>query len=130
MDAVDRFPHPFPPPFADAWGDDEFGLWAEFELPSALAPKSSERGAGAYIFLSFAREDIETAKRLDAALRARGWEVWWDARLKAGEIWDEKIERALDEACCVVVLWSASSIARQWVRAEAHSGQKRRILVP
>jgi formylglycine-generating enzyme required for sulfatase activity len=23
----------FPPPFASAWGDDEFGLWAEFELP-------------------------------------------------------------------------------------------------
>ncbi|QLH40287.1 MAG: toll/interleukin-1 receptor domain-containing protein [Defluviicoccus sp.] len=32
----------------------------------------------AHIFLSYAREDIETARWLDAALRARGWEVWWD----------------------------------------------------
>ena len=27
-----RFPNPFPPPFASAWGDDEFGLWADFSL--------------------------------------------------------------------------------------------------
>ena len=31
---ADRFPDPFPPPFADAWGDDAYGLWAEFELRS------------------------------------------------------------------------------------------------
>jgi len=29
-----RFPAPFPPPFADSWGDDEFGLWAEFTVSS------------------------------------------------------------------------------------------------
>jgi formylglycine-generating enzyme required for sulfatase activity len=29
-----RFPDPFPPPFADTWGDDAYGLWAEFELGS------------------------------------------------------------------------------------------------
>ena len=32
MNASSRFPSPFPPPFAHAWGDDEFGLWAEFRL--------------------------------------------------------------------------------------------------
>ncbi len=30
MNEVARFPKPFPPPFASAWGDDTFGLWAEF----------------------------------------------------------------------------------------------------
>jgi len=29
-----RYPARFPPPFANAWGDDPFGLWAEFVLPS------------------------------------------------------------------------------------------------
>jgi len=33
----DRFPAPFPPPFADAWGDDAYGLWAEFELRAGQA---------------------------------------------------------------------------------------------
>ena len=27
-----RWPDAFPPPFADAWGDDRFGLWAEFTV--------------------------------------------------------------------------------------------------
>ena len=84
----------------------------------------------AHIFLSYAREDIETAKRLAAVLRARGWEVWWDTRLKAGEVWDEVIERALEGACCVLVLWSGISINKRWVRAEASSGLERGILVP
>jgi sulfatase modifying factor 1 len=30
-----RFPNPFPPPFASAWGDDKFGLWADFSLPAS-----------------------------------------------------------------------------------------------
>jgi sulfatase modifying factor 1 len=30
MNAASRFPNPFPPSFASAWGDDAFGLWAEF----------------------------------------------------------------------------------------------------
>ncbi|MGZ8160250.1 MAG: formylglycine-generating enzyme family protein [Methylobacter sp.] len=30
--AISRFPNPFPPPFASAWGDDAFGLWAEFRM--------------------------------------------------------------------------------------------------
>ena len=32
MNAASRFPKPFPPPFASAWGDDAFGLWAEFRM--------------------------------------------------------------------------------------------------
>ena len=35
MDDPRRFPIPFPPPFASAWGDDAFGLWAEFTLTTA-----------------------------------------------------------------------------------------------
>lgn len=27
-----RFLNRFPPPFASAWGDDAFGLWAKFRL--------------------------------------------------------------------------------------------------
>ncbi len=34
-DLSERFPHPFPPPFASAWGDDGYGLWADLELPSS-----------------------------------------------------------------------------------------------
>ena len=32
MNDSSRYPFRFPPPFANAWGDDAFGLWAEFTL--------------------------------------------------------------------------------------------------
>ena len=82
------------------------------------------------IFISYAHEDRNTAKSLAAALMLCKWSVWWDTRISAGEIWDEVIERELETARCVVVLWSKISIERRWVRTEAHEGLVRGILVP
>jgi TolB-like protein len=64
------------------------------------------------------------------ALEARGWSVWWDRTIPPGETWDSVIERALDTAGCVVVLWSKVSVASEWVRNEAEEAARRRILVP
>jgi len=82
------------------------------------------------IFISYAREDRDTAKRLAGALEASGWSVWWDTRLKAGEIWDEMIERELKATRSVVVLWSAESVKSRWVRKEARYGDENRMLFP
>jgi formylglycine-generating enzyme required for sulfatase activity len=82
------------------------------------------------IFISYAHEDQEKARRLAEALAGQGWSVWWDTRLKAGEVWDEVIERELDAARCIVVLWSRMSVGRHWVRVEASEGLERQILVP
>jgi formylglycine-generating enzyme required for sulfatase activity len=32
MNEAERFPTTFPPPFADAWGDDRYGLWVEVTI--------------------------------------------------------------------------------------------------
>ncbi len=56
--------------------------------------------------------------------------MWWDPDIHPGETWDEVIERELDAALCVTVLWSRRSIRKEWVRAEATEGLDRRILVP
>lgn len=34
LDVSNRYPRPFPPSFASAWGDDRYGLWADLEVPS------------------------------------------------------------------------------------------------
>ncbi|MBK8176397.1 MAG: SUMF1/EgtB/PvdO family nonheme iron enzyme [Rhodospirillales bacterium] len=86
--------------------------------------------AMADVFISYARSDCAKAERLARLLTKRGWSVWWDSSLKAGEIWDEVIERQLNTARCVLVLWSRQSVARRWVRAEASEGLSRGILVP
>ena len=82
------------------------------------------------IFISYAREDRLAAQRVAEALKSNGWSVWWDPDIPPGEIWDELIERELANVCCVVVLWSATSIHKQWVKAEAAEANARGILVP
>lgn len=82
------------------------------------------------IFFSYAREDRSRAELLVRALQSEGWSVWWDKTIPAGQTFDEVIERNLNAARCVVVLWSITSVAKEWVRTEAQEGEERHILVP
>ena len=82
------------------------------------------------VFLSYASEDRERARRLADAMTRRGHQVWWDRQIVPGQTFDEVIEKALDESGCVVVLWSLKSVKSQWVKTEAAEAASRRILVP
>lgn len=82
------------------------------------------------IFISYASGDRSRAQDLAEALSAKGWSVWWDRKIPLGESFDEVIEKALGEAKCAVVLWSAVSVASEWVRNEASEAKRRGILVP
>ena len=82
------------------------------------------------IFISYAREDWNWAKRLGQALEMQKWMIWWDRDIPPGKSFDQVIEEALDAAKCVIVLWSKNSVASDWVKNEASEGAKRGILVP
>jgi TIR domain len=82
------------------------------------------------IFVSYAREDQARVAPVVAALEARGWSVFWDRRIPAGQTWRSHIGRALEQARCVVVAWSEHSIKSDWVIEEADEGKRRGILVP
>jgi hypothetical protein len=82
------------------------------------------------IFISYANEDRERAGRLANALESCGWSVWWDRKIIAGQAFDQAIERELETAKCVVVLWSQNSIASEWVKNEAALAAERGVLVP
>ena len=62
------------------------------------------------IFLSYKREDRDKVKLIVEALQAKGWTVWWDTRIGAGESWDQVIEAQLKAAKCVLVVWSKRSV--------------------
>lgn len=82
------------------------------------------------IFLSYAREDIASARRIAEMLESSGWSVWWDRRIPPGQDFTAYIQRQLDEARCIVVLWSKASVASHFVRDEATEGLKGGRLVP
>lgn len=82
------------------------------------------------VFLSYAREDAAKAKALAEALENASHTVWWDRHIRSGSEYGGAIEKALNEADAVVVLWSKSSIGSQWVRDEAAEGRESNRLIP
>lgn len=82
------------------------------------------------VFISYSRNDVAVAQRFAEALAAQGLSVWWDDALRAGEAFDEAIEQALKQAKAVIVLWSKTSVASRWVRAEATMADRNKTLVP
>ena len=82
------------------------------------------------VFISYAHEDRDRARVLAEALEGRGWSVWWDRKIVAGQTFDHTIEQQLEAAGSVVVLWSEHSVASEWVRNEAAAASERDALVP
>jgi tetratricopeptide (TPR) repeat protein len=82
------------------------------------------------VFLSYAREDLTRARSVAQALEKAGHSVWWDRHIAGGAQYSKEIERALNAADVVVVLWSERSIESPWVRDEAANGRDRGCLVP
>ncbi len=66
------------------------------------------------IFLSYAREDNEAARRIAEALRGFGLEVWFDmSELRGGDAWDAKIKKQIRECALFVPIISANTQARE-----------------
>ena len=82
------------------------------------------------IFISYSTDDRPRAKLLAETLAHDGWSVWWDRDITPGKPFDEVIESALAASRQVVVLWTSTSVASQWVRAEAGEALNRDILMP
>jgi adenylate cyclase len=82
------------------------------------------------VFLSYAREDLDRAKRVASALEKAGFSVWWDRHLSGGSEYSREIEQALKAAAAVVVLWSRVSVDSAWVRDEAAKGRDSGRLIP
>ncbi|HQR11137.1 MAG TPA: TIR domain-containing protein [Casimicrobiaceae bacterium] len=65
------------------------------------------------IFLSYASQDADAARRICDALRAAGLEVWFDqSELRGGDAWDASIRRRIKDCRLFVPLISANTNAR------------------
>jgi hypothetical protein len=65
------------------------------------------------VFLSYASQDAEAAKRIAEALRGFGVEVWFDqSELRGGDAWDQKIRKQIKECALFVPIISANTQSR------------------
>ncbi len=65
------------------------------------------------VFLSYASQDAEAAKRICDALRAANVEVWFDqSELVGGDAWDQKIRKQIKECALLIPIISANTQSR------------------
>ncbi len=93
------------------------------------------------VFLSYASQDADAARRIAEALRAAGIEAWFDqSELRGGDAWDQKIRRQIKECALFLPIISANTQARpegyfrlEWRLADQRThlmGRNRAFLVP
>jgi len=82
------------------------------------------------IFISYASEDRNRVRPLAEALQERGFKVWWDRSLAAGQDYTAIIEKELKDAKAVIVVWTQSSANSTFVRDEAGRARDEGRLVP
>jgi hypothetical protein len=93
------------------------------------------------VFLSYASQDAEAARRICEVLRAAGLEVWFDqSELRGGDAWDASIRRQIKECALFLPVISANTESRtegyfrlEWRLAEQRShlmAKGRPFLVP
>ncbi len=81
------------------------------------------------IFISYSKADPEPTRALADFLTAQGYTVWWDTNLTSGEVFREVIDRELAAADAVIVIWTAHSVASNWVVSEADDAARRGKLI-
>lgn len=80
---------------------------------SGLGDSPAPEGGRRAVFLSYASEDTDCARRLCAALRAAGLEVWLDQNeLRGGDLWDAAIRQQIKTCALFVPIISANTRTR------------------
>lgn len=84
------------------------------------------------IFLSYAHEDIELAKRLVEDLRKRGYSVWYaDSEIRGGEKWIESIAKGINLSPIFLSLVSSAGNESVWVKREfLYAENKGKMIIP
>jgi formylglycine-generating enzyme required for sulfatase activity len=82
------------------------------------------------IFISYSKQEPEPTRKLAAELEGRGYTVWWDTSLLAGDDFRRIIVKELNAAKAVIVIWTPASVHSNFVIEEAQRGQTARKLIP
>lgn len=81
------------------------------------------------VVISYSRENEATARLLAETLAKDGYDVWRDESAVPSAAGADAIAEQIGRAGAVVVLWSESASASEWVRAEANVARGMKKLV-
>jgi predicted nucleotide-binding protein len=83
------------------------------------------------VFIAYSRKQRTLAKDLHDLLVANGKAVFWDAKLRAGAVWRQMIQKALDDSTHVVVLWTPDAAESDEVEREvSYALAERKRVIP
>jgi formylglycine-generating enzyme required for sulfatase activity len=82
------------------------------------------------IFISYSQKQSQPTRELAIYLQLLGYSVWWDTNVIPGDQFRAVIDRELDAAKAVIVIWTNESVASEWVISEAQHGHRERKLIP
>lgn len=84
------------------------------------------------VFVSYAREDQEFARKLAKDLRQQKIDIWLDQiDIRAGELWDQAVEAALTNSSAVVVVLTPASVASRMVLDEVlYALEENKLVTP
>jgi TIR domain/Bacterial SH3 domain len=81
------------------------------------------------VFISYSRDNQEVVRRLAEAVKALGYDVWWDDQLPPHLAYGDLIQQKIGGAKAAIVVWSTNAAASEWVRAEADMARGQRKLI-
>jgi len=82
------------------------------------APFAAYGGAEPYIFVSYARKDKDKVALILERLHRKGYRLWWDEGIEAGDEWFKIISRNLRRSACMLLFWSPEAAKSKWVNKE------------
>jgi WD40 repeat protein len=71
-----------------------------------------------YVFISYARKDLEYVQKLVNFLRGEGIEVWYDENLVPGRRFDDAIEQKIAQCAAFIVVMTPAAYESDWVHDE------------
>src|SRR5215469_15534229 len=84
------------------------------------------------IFISYARTNSVFVDRLEAELKALGFDTWVDRRkIEAGQDWIDVLERAIERCDVMLVVLSPDSVQSKYVKKEYRAAQlQNKMVIP
>jgi len=96
-----------------------------------VVEKASDISSDARVFIAYSRKQREEARGLYELLSKHGKAVFWDAKIHAGATWRQTIQKALDDATHLIVIWTQDAAESDEVEREvSYALSEGKVIIP